>query len=164
MTPDNFCGFVLLLQNRSKKLAPYHEEIVSWRKEHPDLTGAQIFYWLEERLDVNSIAEYTVRIYANDLRDIYHIPKQAESEHSVPFPRFHWVNRFKYILERRRSWPLKWHLGRYIHRLCVSIFEVQVCGVSGWAFPDKRFDINAWECLPPFWWYVSRLSMIRIGS
>jgi len=77
MSPDDFCEFVLSLQNRSKKLDPYHEEIVSWLKEHPDLTGAQIFDWLEERLGVKSIAENTVRNYVNDLREIYHIPKQA---------------------------------------------------------------------------------------
>lgn len=29
MTPEGFCEFVLSLQNRSKKLDPYHEEIVS---------------------------------------------------------------------------------------------------------------------------------------
>jgi transposase len=77
MTPDDFCEFVLSLQNRSKKLDPYHEEIVSWLKEHPDLTGAQIFDWLEDRLGVNSIAENTVRNYVNELREIYHIPKEA---------------------------------------------------------------------------------------
>ncbi|ANU09625.1 transposase [Planococcus antarcticus DSM 14505] len=78
MTPDDFCEFVLSLQNRSKKLDPYHEEIVGWLKEHPDLTGAQIFDWLEERLGVSAIAENTVRNYVNELREIYHIPKQAE--------------------------------------------------------------------------------------
>lgn len=77
MTPDDFCEFILSLQNRSKKLDPYHEEIVSWLKEHPDLTGAQIFDWLEERLGVNSVAENTVRNYVNELREIYYIPKQA---------------------------------------------------------------------------------------
>ncbi|MBU9674210.1 IS21 family transposase [Planococcus sp. CP5-4_YE] len=77
MTPDEFCEFILSLQNRSKKLDPYRSEIVSWLKEHPDLTGAQIFDWLEERLGVNSIAENTVRNYVNELREIYHIPKQT---------------------------------------------------------------------------------------
>ncbi|MBV0909864.1 IS21 family transposase, partial [Planococcus sp. CP5-4_UN] len=36
MTPDEFCEFILSLQNRSKKLDPYRSEIVSWLKEHPD--------------------------------------------------------------------------------------------------------------------------------
>lgn len=29
MTPDDFCEFILLLQNRSKKLDLHHQEIVS---------------------------------------------------------------------------------------------------------------------------------------
>jgi len=78
MTPENFCEFILSLQNRSKKLDPYHEEIVSWLKEHPDLTGAQIFDWLEDRLGVTSVAENTVRNYVKELREVYHIPKQIE--------------------------------------------------------------------------------------
>lgn len=43
MTPDEFYSFALSLQSRSKKLDPYCEKIVGWLKEHPDLTGAQVY-------------------------------------------------------------------------------------------------------------------------
>jgi transposase len=76
MTPEEFFQFMSSLQNRSKKLDPYHETIVSWLKEHPDLSGAQVLDWLVERLNVTSISENTVRNYVNDLREVYHIPKQ----------------------------------------------------------------------------------------
>ncbi|MDQ0254605.1 transposase [Evansella vedderi] len=43
MTPEEFYLFAISLQTRSKKLDPYREEILEWIKEHPDLTGAQVF-------------------------------------------------------------------------------------------------------------------------
>lgn len=76
MTPEEFFEFASSLQNRSKKLDPYHETIVRWLKEYPDLSGAQVLDWLEERLNVKSVSENTVRNYVNDIRETYHIPKQ----------------------------------------------------------------------------------------
>jgi len=76
MTPEEFHLFSMSLQNRSKKLDPYQDEMLTWLKEHPDLTGAQIFDWLNERLSVTNVAENTVRNYVNQLRETYHIPKQ----------------------------------------------------------------------------------------
>jgi transposase len=75
MTPDEFYQFAISLQSRSKKLDPFREKIIGWLKEHPDLSGAQIFDWLEEKLDVSTVTEGTVRNYVNDLREAYHIPK-----------------------------------------------------------------------------------------
>lgn len=75
MTPDQFAEFVASLQNRMKKLDPYQEHILIWLKEHPDVTSSQIHDWLQEKLDVKTVAENTVRNYVNDLRDKYHIPK-----------------------------------------------------------------------------------------
>src|SRR5690606_38867668 len=75
MTPDEFFLFAISLQSRSKKLNPFREKILGWLKEHPDLSGAQVLDWLEEKLDVNSVTEGTVRNYVNELRETYHIPK-----------------------------------------------------------------------------------------
>lgn len=36
---------------------------------------AQVHDWLQEKLDVTTVAENTVRNYVNDLRDRYHTPK-----------------------------------------------------------------------------------------
>ena len=75
MTPDEFYLFAISLQGRSKKLDPFREKILGWLKEHPDLSGAQVLDWLEEKLNVSSVTEGTVRNYVNELREAYHIPK-----------------------------------------------------------------------------------------
>lgn len=86
ISPDEFYLFAISLQSRSEKLDPFREDILGWLKEHPDLSGAQIFDWLEEKLKVDSVTEGTVRNYVNELREAYHyhIPKVvSEREFSV---------------------------------------------------------------------------------
>lgn len=75
MSPDEFYLFDISLQGRSKKLDPFREKILEWLKEHPDLSAAQIFDWLEEKLRIDFVTEGTVRNYVNELREAYHIPK-----------------------------------------------------------------------------------------
>ncbi|ARF12957.1 transposase [Sporosarcina ureae] len=75
MKPDEFFKFTLSLQTRSKKLDPYRDQILEWLKEHPDLSGAQIFDWLQEKLEVNSVTEGTVRNFVNELRELHCLPK-----------------------------------------------------------------------------------------
>lgn len=75
MTPDEFFLFAISLQSRSKKLDPFREKILGWLEEHPDLSASQIFDWLEEKVNVSSVTEGTVRNYVNELREAYHIPK-----------------------------------------------------------------------------------------
>ena len=75
MTADEFEDFLSTLQTREKKLDRYHDEILGWLKEHPDLTAAQVYDWLEEKLNFKDVAENTVRNYLNEMRDYYHIPK-----------------------------------------------------------------------------------------
>ena len=74
-SPEEFEAFILTLQARGRKLDPYREYIVMWLKQHPDLTGAQVYDWLQEKCDVQNIAESTVRSYVNEVRDTYQIPK-----------------------------------------------------------------------------------------
>lgn len=75
MNPDEFYLFAISLQSRGKKLDPFRDKILEWLKEHPDLSGAQIFDWLEEKLKFSSVSEGTVRNYVNELRESYHLPK-----------------------------------------------------------------------------------------
>src|SRR5699024_6816750 len=77
MTPDQFAVFMASLQNRAKKLDPYRDYILMWLKEHPDMTRAQVYEWLQEKFKVTSVGENTVRNYLNELRDRYHIPKET---------------------------------------------------------------------------------------
>lgn len=75
MTPDEFADFIGSLRNRTKKLDPHQHEILTWLKAYPDATSAQIYDWLQDQCDVQSVAENTVRNYVNHLRAQYHIPK-----------------------------------------------------------------------------------------
>lgn len=75
MTADAFADFMESLQNRTKKLDPYQSEILAWLKEYPDATSAQIYDWLQDKFDIQSVAENTVRNDVNHLREYYHIPK-----------------------------------------------------------------------------------------
>jgi transposase len=63
------------LTTRQRKLDPYQNQILSWLKEHPDLSASQISDWLEERCSFKEIGESTVRTYVRELREKYHIPK-----------------------------------------------------------------------------------------
>lgn len=75
MTPDDFDEFLSSLKSREKKLDLYHDEILGWLRKHPDLSGAQVFDWLDDKLNFKNISENTVRNYLNEMRDFYHIPK-----------------------------------------------------------------------------------------
>ena len=79
MSPDAFADFIASLQNRTKKLDPYHSVILTWLKDHPDATSAQIYDWLQDKYDIQSVAENTVRNYVNHLREHHHIPKETVS-------------------------------------------------------------------------------------
>jgi len=74
-SPEDFEEFLSSLKTREKKLDLYHKQILDWLREYPDLTGAQVYDWLEEKLDFKDVSENTVRNYVNEMRDFYHIPK-----------------------------------------------------------------------------------------
>lgn len=86
MSPEEFYSFAMSLQNRSKKLDPFREEILRWLKEHPDLSGAQVLDWLGEKLEVSSVTEGTVRNYVNEIREVYHIPKISSERNYSTVP------------------------------------------------------------------------------
>ena len=75
MTPYDFEEFSNSLRTREKKLDPFRDNLLGWLREHPDLTSAQAYDWLQEKLKVQNVTENTVRNYVNDLREFYHIPK-----------------------------------------------------------------------------------------
>ena len=67
------------LKTRRRKLDPYKARILSWLKEHPDLSAAQISDWLEEQCQFSDVGESTVRTYVKELRELYVIPKVMSS-------------------------------------------------------------------------------------
>lgn len=75
MTVDEYKQFLDGLETRSKKLDSFETEIISWLREYPDLSAAQVTDWLKERHEGMEIAESTVRSYVRGLRMEYGIPK-----------------------------------------------------------------------------------------
>lgn len=86
MMPEEFEDFLISLRNRTKKLDPFRDHILHWLTEHPDLTGAQVHDWLEDRMDFRDASENTVRNYVNELREVYHIPKSARHREYSAIP------------------------------------------------------------------------------
>ncbi|MGG0511387.1 IS21 family transposase [Priestia megaterium] len=76
-SPSEMAEWVESLQTRKKKLDPYKELILTWLREHPDLSAAQVQDWLMERYKELEIGESTVRAYVRELRDEYKIAKET---------------------------------------------------------------------------------------
>lgn len=56
---------------RKRKLDVFKEEILSWIRQYPDLSAAQIQDWLEERHHFTQASSGTVRLYVRELREDY---------------------------------------------------------------------------------------------
>lgn len=78
MALEDFIEWTSSLGSRTKKLDPYHDRILSWLKEHPDLSAAQVEDWLKERFPSLKVGGSTIRSYVSSIRDIYHIPKEIQ--------------------------------------------------------------------------------------
>jgi transposase len=76
-SPSDIAEWMETLQTRSKKLDLYKELILSWLREHPDMSAAQVQDWLEERYENLEIGESTVRAYVGELRKEYRIAKET---------------------------------------------------------------------------------------
>ncbi|MGI5852462.1 MAG: IS21 family transposase [Peptococcales bacterium] len=84
LTPDDYNQLVMGMQVRQKKLDCKKNEILSWLKEYPDLSGAQVLDWLTERYSHIDVCESTVRNYVSTLREEYGIPKTIyQREHEA---------------------------------------------------------------------------------
>jgi len=75
MTFEDASDWVSTLDSRTKKLDPYRDTILSWLKEHNDLSSAQVEDRLIEKYPSIDVGESTIRLYVRELRELYHIPK-----------------------------------------------------------------------------------------
>ena len=75
LNPDEYNQILENMQTRRKKLDSKKDEILSWLKEFPDLSGAQVLDWVMERYPETNISEGTARNYVSYLRKEYDIPK-----------------------------------------------------------------------------------------
>lgn len=74
-TPEDMQIWLASAKERTKKLAPYDSEILSWLKEHQDMSAAQVLDWLREKYGEVDVAESTVRGHVSRLREHYQVPK-----------------------------------------------------------------------------------------
>ena len=85
-SPSDMAEWVESLQTRRKKLDTYKEIILSWLREHPDMSAAQVQDWLQERNPSLEIGESTVRLYVRDLRNEYKIKKETSTREYEAIP------------------------------------------------------------------------------
>lgn len=65
---------------RTKKPDEYRNDIIDWLKQHPDMSAAQMYDWLEEKYGEKiSFKERTMRSYLQQLRLCEDIPKVSKS-------------------------------------------------------------------------------------
>src|SRR5690625_978182 len=84
--PETMNEWINSTKTRRKKLDDYKEIILSWLREHSDMSAAQVYDWLIEKYKDLQIAESTVRLYVRELRKDYDIPKtkSPRSYESLP--------------------------------------------------------------------------------
>ncbi len=75
LNPDELQQAIEELKTRQKKLDCVGGVILSWLKEFPDLSAAQVLDWLLERHPEIDVCESTVRNYVSRLRKEHDIPK-----------------------------------------------------------------------------------------
>lgn len=77
--PEEMALWLASTKQRRSKLDPYREDILSWLREHPDFSHAQVADRLEEHYPAFKIGESTVRRYVKSLREAYKIPKETHT-------------------------------------------------------------------------------------
>ncbi|MEQ6376783.1 IS21 family transposase [Bacillaceae bacterium S4-13-56] len=76
-SPSEMVEWVESLKTRKKKLDPYKKLILSWLREHPDMSSAQVQDWLQEKYEGLNVGESTVRAFVRELREVYQIEKET---------------------------------------------------------------------------------------
>ncbi|MFD1851426.1 helix-turn-helix domain-containing protein [Oceanobacillus bengalensis] len=76
-SPSDMAEWLESIQTRSKKLDPHKELILSWLREHSDMSAVQVDDWLKEKYEDLEVGESTVRSYVRELREDYKIKKET---------------------------------------------------------------------------------------
>ena len=87
-SPKEMVDWMESTKSRAKKLDKYEELILRWLREHPDMSAAQVYDWLNERFEDLEVGESTVRSYVRELHSHYEIPKEIRSRsyEAIPDP------------------------------------------------------------------------------
>ncbi|MFB4166205.1 helix-turn-helix domain-containing protein [Alteribacillus sp. JSM 102045] len=84
--PEEMSLWLSSTKNRKRKLDKHQKEILGWLREHPDLSSAQIFDWLDEKYEKFEVGESTVRRYVRQIRKEYNIPKTTKMREYEAIP------------------------------------------------------------------------------
>ncbi|MBO0603620.1 IS21 family transposase [Sporosarcina sp. E16_3] len=76
MTLEESYEWANSLSSRKKRLDQHKEWLLAWLQEYPHLSAAQMQDWLLERFPDFIVAESTMRLYVNQLREEYQIEKK----------------------------------------------------------------------------------------
>jgi len=76
MGAEEFEQEMMTQRQRKKKPDIYREEIITWIKQYPAMTAAQVYDWLEEKYRNLIFNEPTLRNYVRSIREEYNIPKE----------------------------------------------------------------------------------------
>lgn len=78
LPPDDFYQKLVNSRQRPKYLEQYHDVILGWLNEHPDMSSAQVHDWLKEKyLKTYDGKDRTVRYFVSMLRKEHGIPKKV---------------------------------------------------------------------------------------
>ncbi len=88
LDPGEFAGMIKKSGSREKRLTPYHDVILCWLQQHPDMSASQLLDWLKEHYPDAQFRERTVRRFATWLREKHGILKKVSKRQyqAVPDP------------------------------------------------------------------------------
>ena len=92
MAPEEFKLEMEKRTQRTKKAEKYDLEIISWLKQYPQMTAAQLYDWLEEKYQELNFNESSMRNYVRHIREKHNIqkeshPREYESAEDPPMGR-----------------------------------------------------------------------------
>jgi hypothetical protein len=77
MTPDRYAQVTIESKIRYKKIDIYKDDILKWITDFRDMSAAQVFDWLKEKYVDVKFKERSLRLYINNLRQEYNLPKAS---------------------------------------------------------------------------------------
>ncbi len=75
MTHSEYAKLLEEAESRTKRIDKYKDLILEWITEYRDMSSSQIYDWLKERYGKLDFKDRTLRLYVNNLRDEYNLPK-----------------------------------------------------------------------------------------
>lgn len=83
MDLEEYSSLLNEAKQREKKAMIYENDILSWLKEYPDMSAAQIYDWLQERYNELPFTERTLRLFVAEMREEHNIIKSINNRQYV---------------------------------------------------------------------------------